>query len=514
MLHAYVHDGSQAAFAELVRRHVDLVYSAARRQVSDEHTARDVAQSVFLDLARQARRFQPDQPLAPWLYVVTRRTAIDHVRREARRAANERAAAEIAPMNESPADWSRLGPLLDQAMARLDERDRAALVLRYFQNRSLREIGAALGASDDTAQKRVSRALDKLRGYFAARGLTVTAAALATEVAVHAVQPAPAGLIAAIGAALPAAALPFAGTGMGLVLRKLTLGALAAAVAGGVVIEVRRHVQQRAQLAALAHEQSVLAARIETSRQDREASARRTREIEERLARRQSESPAVELDAEVAAWFGRVTRLKQLAAESPQWTVPELRLLADRDWFEVARDATFDTGDSRRELLKALRDRARAIVGSRLRRGLVAYLDEHDGVLPVSVDELASYVHPTLDPDILARYEMRAKGKVSAFDRKAWLIAERSIVDEPHGTRLGISRGIYETLSAAQVPDADFRRAVQAFVSEHPGSLPQSPAEVLPYFAESLSPIQREEFLRKPPTDFSGEAIGRLLTPN
>jgi RNA polymerase sigma factor (sigma-70 family) len=514
LLQAYVRERSQPAFAELVRRYIDLVYSAARRQVAGEHAAQDIAQSVFTDLAHHASRITRTQPLAPWLYVVTRRTAIDYLRRESRRAERERSAAEVAFMSEPESDWSRLAPALDEAMATLEERDRAAIVLRYFQNRSLRDVGAALGLSDDSAQKRVSRALDKLRHSFAARGIAVTAPGLATAVSARAVQTAPAAIVGAISVVAPVAVGGFAGAVAGALARKVALSALAAAVVGGAVVEIHRHQRQRAELAALQQEERTLSARIEALRRERESSARRREEIEARLARRQSESPAVELDAEVAAWFSRVTRLKQLAAESPQWSVPELRLLTDGHWFDLARDAVFDTDAERRGLLKALRDAARAIVGLRLRRALVAYLDDHAGVLPETVDALAGYLSPPLDRDILARYQMNAHGNVAACDREAWLIVERTVVDEPFGSRLGVGRAKYETLNATEVPKAEFRRAVQAYVAAHAGELPKSPTDVMPYFAEPLSPVTRDAFLKKPTADFSPATLGRLITPN
>jgi len=162
LLRDYACEKSQEAFAELVRRHVDLVYSAALRQVRSPQLAEEVGQSVFTDLARDAANLKPDTILTAWLYQVTRRTAIDVVRRESRRQARERLAVEMAAMNTAT-DWTHIEPLLDDAMEALDETDRAAILLRYFENKSLREVGQSLGTSDDAAQKRVSRAVERLR---------------------------------------------------------------------------------------------------------------------------------------------------------------------------------------------------------------------------------------------------------------------------------------------------------------------------------------------------------------
>ena len=122
--------------------------------------AEEVAQSTFLKLAQHARQLAPDTILSGWLYQVTRRLAIDVVRREARRQMREQIATEMNAMNATAADWTHIDPLLDEAMHALDETDRAAVLLRYFENKTLRELGQALGASENAAQKRLTRAVN------------------------------------------------------------------------------------------------------------------------------------------------------------------------------------------------------------------------------------------------------------------------------------------------------------------------------------------------------------------
>jgi RNA polymerase sigma factor (sigma-70 family) len=216
LLARYSRDRAEDAFAEIVRRHLDLVHSAALRQVRSPQLAEEVAQSVFTDLARNAHRLTgsgdasspeggSDAPslgsLTPWLYQVTRRTAIDVVRREARRQLREQIATEMNAMNATTADWTHIEPLLDEAMSALDETDRAAVLLRYFENKSLREVGATLGTSDDAAQKRVSRAVERLREFFTKRGVTVSASGLVVVISANAVQAAPVGLAVTISTA-------------------------------------------------------------------------------------------------------------------------------------------------------------------------------------------------------------------------------------------------------------------------------------------------------------------------
>jgi len=138
LLQNYADRNSEEAFAELVRRHVNLVYSAALRQVRSPQLAEEVAQSVFTDLARNAGKLKPDTVLTAWLYQVTRRTAVDVVRKESRRQLREQIATEMNAMTPPPR-LTHVEPFLDEAMHTLDETDRAAVLLRYFENKSLRE---------------------------------------------------------------------------------------------------------------------------------------------------------------------------------------------------------------------------------------------------------------------------------------------------------------------------------------------------------------------------------------
>jgi len=198
LLARYARGDAEEAFAEIVSRHADLVHSAALRQVRSPDLAKEVAQTVFIDLARKARQLPPDTVLVGWLYEVTRRRAIDVVRREVRRRGREQIALELQSMNATTEEWTRIEPLLDEAMGALDETDRLAVLLRYFQNKPLSDVGQALGVTDDAAQKRVSRAVEQLRRFFSRRGITVGAGGLVTALSVNSVVAAPLGVIKTI----------------------------------------------------------------------------------------------------------------------------------------------------------------------------------------------------------------------------------------------------------------------------------------------------------------------------
>ncbi len=195
LLQEYVQRRSEQAFAELVRRHVNLVYSTAARLAGEPHLAEDVAQAVFLQLARKAGTVRNGRALGSWLYRVTRAATVDALRSEQRRRIREREAMSRAEQStDGGAAWSSVSPLLDEAMRRLKPAEVDAVVLRFFEGKSLREVGDALALSEDGAQKRVGRALEKMRAYFAKRGVKATAAALTAVIATNSVQAAPTGL--------------------------------------------------------------------------------------------------------------------------------------------------------------------------------------------------------------------------------------------------------------------------------------------------------------------------------
>jgi RNA polymerase sigma factor (sigma-70 family) len=255
LLRQFTQKNSQDAFTEVVRRQVNLVYSAALRQVRSPQLAEEVAQSVFADLARDASKLKPDTILTAWLYQVARRTAIDLVRKESRRRLREQIAVEMNNMNAAANEWTQIEPLLDDAMAALDETDRAAILLRYFENKTLREVGEVLGISDDAAQKRVSRAVEKLREFFSKQKITIGAGGLAVLISANAVQAAPVGLAATISAAAVLAGtavhtstvIAVTKTIAMTTLQKTIIGATLVVVAGTGIFEAHQVSQLREQ---------------------------------------------------------------------------------------------------------------------------------------------------------------------------------------------------------------------------------------------------------------------------
>ena len=196
LLEQFARNGSEDAFAVLVQRHIGLVHSVALRHTANPQHAEDITQAVFVILARKAGALGRKTVLPGWFYHTARLTAANLQRAEARRVRREQEAFMQSQREESPTDnlWRELSPRLDEAMAGLGASERDALVLRYFQNKSIAEVGKSLGLEENTAQKRVSRALEKLRKTFAKRGVNATTAIIAGAISANSVQAAPVAL--------------------------------------------------------------------------------------------------------------------------------------------------------------------------------------------------------------------------------------------------------------------------------------------------------------------------------
>jgi len=235
LLRRYAGTQSEEAFAELVRRHLDLVYSAALRQVNgDTHLAQDVAQTVFTDLARKAASLSRRATLTGWLYTSAHFAAAKIARTENRRRDREEIFMREPISETAPElDWQKLRPTLDEVMHELKEADREAILLRYFENRAFAEIGGKLGLNENAARMRVERALEKLRAVFLRRGVAATTA-LASVISANAIQLAPANLAATV----TTASLAAAGTGTFTFLKIMTATKLKFAIGTVVVAAV------------------------------------------------------------------------------------------------------------------------------------------------------------------------------------------------------------------------------------------------------------------------------------
>jgi uncharacterized protein (TIGR03435 family) len=241
LVRSFARNHSEAAFAELVRRHLNLVYSVALRYAGRDGDAQDIAQAVFIILARKAGGLRAHTVLTGWLYETTRFTAARWQRANARRLAREQE-AHMQSLNSSSTDvWEQLAPHLEAAMSQLREGDRTLLALRFYENKTGSEAAVLMGIREAAAHKRTARALEKLRKFFSQRGMALTAATIAGAVSAHSVQAAPTALTQTITAV--AAAKGTAATTSTLTLVKgalkimaWTKAKLAIGIAAGIVL--------------------------------------------------------------------------------------------------------------------------------------------------------------------------------------------------------------------------------------------------------------------------------------
>lgn len=336
LLREYAEQGREAAFAKLVSRHTDLVYSAALRQVASPDLARDVTQSVFIDLARKspelARKADSGASLVGWLYRSTRFASLTLLRNDRRRESREtQAMHDFNPAPEVAPDWEMIRPSLDAAMAGLNDADRDALLLRFFKKQDYRTVGSALGVSENTAQQRVIRALEKLRKSLTRHGITTSSAALSAALAANAVQAAPVGLAATVSAcamlATPAifistpTVIAAAKTIAMTTLQKTLITATIAIALGTGIYEARQVSALRHNVRTLQEQQEPLLGLIQQLRMERDASTNQLGALSDAVARANNNTAELlRLRSEVGTLHLRTNELAKLLQDA---TVPK-----------------------------------------------------------------------------------------------------------------------------------------------------------------------------------------------
>jgi RNA polymerase sigma factor (sigma-70 family) len=468
LLGQFARGKSQDAFTALVNRHVNLVHSAALRQVRSSQLAEEVAQSVFADLARNAVKLNEAATgtliLTAWLYQVTRRTAIDVVRKESRRQLREQTAMELADMNATANDWTQIEPLLDDAMAALDETDHSAILLRYFENKSLSEVGEALGMNDDAAQKRVSRAVERLREFFSKRKVTIGASGLVVVISANAVQSAPAGLAAAISAAavltgtavhtstIIAATKTIAMT----TLQKSIIGATLVVVAGTGIFEVHQNSQLQNQIQMLQQQQAPMAEQIRRLQRERDGATNQLAGLlagNAQLKSNSNENELLKLRGKVTqlqneandstekvarALAAKMNKLKELLDETPNAKIPELQFLTDKDWINAA-NGRLDNNAAYRRALSDLRKAAEGKFATMMNRAVIGYMKDNSGQMPADLAQLQPYFDSPVDDAILQRWEIAPASTVRGLGMGGnSIIIQKAPVDDIFDTLYGI----------------------------------------------------------------------------
>lgn len=295
LLRRYATTRSEADFAELVRRRIGLVYAVALQRTRDAQLAEDAVQAVFSDLARKAAALSDRAVLIGWLHRSALYAATDLVRAEQSRAAREKEAQfmqEISASDRPPDTWEKVKPLLDEVMSELDESDRDAILLRFFDGRSFGEVGARFRLSENAARMRVERALDRLHAAFARRDIKSTTAVLGTVFAQQAMAAAPAGLATSVtSGALATASTMAAASPVVTMLQFMTTTKMVAGVAGvalmiavlGTAYEMTTRWAAEAALAVAREERSALGERLREVEQAAVAAERETALLKEKV---------------------------------------------------------------------------------------------------------------------------------------------------------------------------------------------------------------------------------------
>jgi len=539
LLRDYVEHHREQAFADLVHRHLDLVHSAAVRMVCDSHLANDVTQGVFVALAKSAPQLTSRPVLSGWLHRTAQNIAAQTVRTDTRRRAREQEAVAMNKLHaaESESPWQTIAPHLDAALGELNDVDRDALLLRYFERKTAPEMAGILGISHEAAQKRVTRALDRLRDLFTKRGVTVGAGGLGVVLTAHAVQAAPAGLGATVSStalAAKAAATSTVITTTKLVamttLQKTLATAVVIALTGAGFYEARHAAQLRAQNQSLLQKQSPLLGQLSDLQRERDNASNQLSALLAEgaaLKARSNEAEIVKLRGQLAqfreaktakiapddsreelmrSWLQREDQLKAAIKQNPDKTIPELSLLSEEDFLNAAMDAKFDTDKGLRQTLANLRRRAENIFASIAADAVTKYMKDHDSRFPTYLSDLLPYFKTPLSSDILDRWQILPQ---SALPNQSmggdWVITEKSPVDATLDNRWAIGPGSYgnSTYQSPEVSDAvgAIKPAMQAYAADHNGQQPTDPSQILPYVTTPEEQAAFQKLMEKFPTN-------------
>jgi len=511
LLREYSRNQSEAAFAALVSRHVNLVYSVALRQVRDPHLAEEITQAVFIILARKADAIGDKTILPGWLCRTARYVSVRALRTQIRRQQREHEAHmqtqiqnDLSRRSEAEAEtWTHIEPLLDGAMGRLGQKDHDALVLRFFENKNFAEVGAALGTGEDAAKMRVNRALEKLRKIFTKHGIVSTTAILAGAISANAVSAAPAGLAATISAAVSGSTLTTAtivaatkALAMTTLQKTLITTALITTIGAGFY-EAHQNSQLREQNQTLQQQQTSLSEQIRQLLRERDDATNRLASLADEMAKTKSNNLELlrlrgevtqsklaandPVDAAAKAWLDRVNRLKQRLEQNPDANIPELRYLTEQDWLNAA-SGKLDNDTDYRKATALLRNAGENKFCSMVESALQKYSPANGGQFPTDLAQLQPYFDTPVDDAVLQRWEITSAKTAPNLGLGDPIITQKAAVDDLFDSRMAIGpHGFGSSDFLSSEIKNTLGPVYQAYQDANNGQEPGNPSQLVPY---------------------------------
>jgi RNA polymerase sigma factor (sigma-70 family) len=477
LLRAFAGRKSEAAFATLVQRHLPVIYAAALRQTGDAHSAEEISLSAFTLLARKAGSLTNHPALGGWLYTTTGHLAARWRRSEGRRQRREQEAHAMKETEVNPDELTaeNLRPMVDDLVLALPERDRVAVLLRFFESRTYAEVGQQLGLTENAARMRVDRALELLRTQLHGRGIVSTAAALGAALTAQATLVPPAGLAASI-----------------------TLGASTAVAGGGLLFLMNTSILKTGVAVAAAgicaggwlwqhHENTRLQGQIASLQAQLKPTPRATRVAAPSPDDTATTADFARLSAQVAAlqgnaaasWQERADVLKELMTQCPEAQIPELEIATPEDWLDATKDPLKTDADYRRALAKVRTAVVMRFCQKLMSEALPAYRKQNGGTFPTDPAQLEPFFTNPVGPQVWQHYKIVPASRVpNLFMGGDVILTLKSPNDPDYDTQIALgTQGFGTTTFRTSI----LQPVTEAYRAANPGKPPSSPAALLPY---------------------------------
>ncbi len=476
LLRAFAERKSETAFAALVQKHLPVIYAAAFRQTGDAHCAEEISLAAFTLLARKAGSLKLHPALGGWLYTTTGHLAARWRRGEGRRRRREQEAHAMkeAETQSDERTSETLRPMVDALILDLPERDRLAVLLRYFEGQAYTDIGQRLGLTENAARMRVDRALEQLRLQLHRRGIVSTTTALGVALTAQATLVPPAALGASITLGVSTAV---AGGGllflMNTSILKTGLAVAAVGICAGTVLW-QRHENTRLQEEIASLQTPLKPARGLPHSSTPSADASPTPED---FARLKSQVATLK-ETPATSWQERADILRELMGQYPEFQIPELALATPEDWLDATKLPLISDEDYRRALAH-VRTTVMVRFGEGLRKALRAYLNQGSGAFPTDPAQLAPYFPNPVNAEMWQHYKISPASRFPNIGVGGeYVLTVKSPVDPDYDSQVIVGPN---GMGSTTVRTLLLQPVLDAFRAANPGKMPGSSDDLLPY---------------------------------